>query len=541
MQRTRLVLMAIGDREVRVKNNLIMPGFVKDVNLLNEDVNNKDVRGSFGVFTHPIDPTETHAYMVKNRKGEGLAYFPTKLMATSWIRARKNLSDLYLTVERVDLEDGKFWLKITKTRMPRAKGERRNSKPRYEYKSEIIDDFEELGGSTYNNNNTKYALNLDTPNQSSKQNDRPTSYGDFTKTDLVEQFEAEPSRVIPNAFINLTNEELDKVNPSILKTGGDPLLPNLFYSQQFQDTKDRLTAYYKDGSSEVKIFSAFGDGEDEDKLEQSLIEGELLGQDFFENDGKAFFRDSDGEYTEQYVSFLHPKLARMKSEKQAHPSGWVYFDGKKETPLGNVNVMELKQLFDDTYIFPQTVEDHITIAPSIDDNNQRKDNNWLQKVNEKTPNLRMGKWDLMKGPLNGKQRLITKDEWISNTPKLLGKFVVDDNPSVIKPIRPQLYAWPIPRTIGDARTLSKGVKIYGFLQQKRSRKVKSAKGDSTYTNHGTSIVWNSKEDAKKIARYNRLNGVPTRVIPIKVKGENKFINLAREDSNKNTYLRRKSR
>ena len=358
---------------------------------------------------------------------------------------------------------------------------------------------------------------------------------------MVEQFEAEPSRVIPNAFINLTNEELDKVNPSILKTGGDPLLPNLFYSQQFQDTKDRLTAYYKDGSSEVKIFSAFGDGEDEDKLEQSLIEGELLGQDFFENDGKAFFRDSDGEYTEQYVSFLHPKLARMKSEKQAHPSGWVYFDGKKETPLGNVNVMELKQLFDDTYIFPQTVEDHITIAPSIDDNNQRKDNNWLQKVNEKTPNLRMGKWDLMKGPLNGKQRLITKDEWISNTPKLLGKFVVDDNPSVIKPIRPQLYAWPIPRTIGDARTLSKGVKIYGFLQQKRSRKVKSAKGDSTYTNHGTSIVWNSKEDAKKIARYNRLNGVPTRVIPIKVKGENKFINLAREDSNKNTYLRRKSR
>ena len=529
--------MAIDDREVRVKNDRIMPGFVKDIGLFNDDVNNKDVKGSFGVFTHPIDPTDTHAFMVKNEKGEGLAYFPTELMANSWIRARKFISG-NLSVDRVDLEDGKFWLKITKTRIPRAKGERRNSAPRYEYKSEITDDYEELDGYVFDGL-------------------RGTLYGDYAKTDLVNQFESDSSRVIPNAFINLTNEELEKVNPSNLKTGGDPLLPNLSYSQQFQDTDDRLTAYYKDGKSEVKIFSGFGDGEDEDKLEQSLIEGELLGKDFYENDGKAYFRDTDGEYTTQYVSFLHPKLARMAGKKQAHPSGWVMGDdgedgfgglgGGAEVSLGNVNVIELKQLFDDTYIFPQTVEDHITIAPkqNLENGNLRKDNNWLQMVNEKYKNgdsdLRMGKWDIMKGDIGSRQRLITKGEWIANSPKLLKAFNRVDSPSLIRPNNPQLYAWPIPRTIDDARTPPMGVKVFGFLQQRRSRKVKSSKGDSTYTNHGASIVWNDKEDAKKIARYNRLNGVPTRVIQIKINGINKYINLAKQDANKSTYYRRLKR
>jgi hypothetical protein len=516
-------------------------------------------------------------------------------MANSWIRSRKFISK-DLTVDRVDLEDGKFWLKITKTRLPRAKGERMNAKSRYEYKSEIIEDYEELLPQTefaqlepqqqnmairraildYNEQNASWGdemnggfVNPDTKDRGILEDFRkdmisgnlvldeygvwdepenpvverkPTAYGDYAKTDLVNQFENDTSRAIPNAFINLTNEELEKVNPSILKTGGDPLLPNFLYDPQFKDTKDRLTAYYKDGKSEVKIFSGFGDGEDEDKLEQSLIEGELLGKDFFENDGKAFFRDSDGEYTEQYVSFLQPNLARNQGMNQAHPTGWVYFDGKKESPLGNVDVIELKKLFDDTFIHPQTVEDHITIAPSIDEN--RKDNNWLQKVNEKTPDLRMGKWDIRKGTggwwkgLDDSQRLITKGEWIRNSPNLLKAFNRIDTPSMIRPAAPQLYAWPIPRTIEDAKTLSKGIKVYGFLQQKRSRKVKDSKGNSTYTNHGASIVWNNKEDAKKIARYNRLNGVPTRVIPIKVNGVNKFINLAKESANMSTYYRR---
>jgi len=577
-----------------------MPGFVKFPNRTSvqfkrdkinlEDVDNEQVRGSFGVFTHPIDPTPTHAYMVKNENGDGLSYFPTKIMADNWIRTRKHIAG-NLKVDRVDLEDGKFWLKITKTRLPRAKGERMNAKARYEYKSEIIEDYEELLPQTefaqlepqqqnmairraildYNEQNASWGDEMNGGFVDPNTNDRTiledfrkdmisgnlvknelgewdepevpvleikeTAYGDYTKTNLSDLFDG-TTPTIPNAFINLTRQELEKVNPSRLKPEGEPLLPNMRYGKQFTDTGDRFDVYYKLGNSEVKIFAGFGDGEDEDKLEQSLIEGELLSKDFFENDGKAFFRNLNAsspkeEYTDQYVEFIHPKLARNPDLIQSHPTGWVYFDGKKETPLGNVDVNELKKLFDDTYIVPQTVENHITIAPSLDDSKNRKQNNWLQVVNEKYRKVPPNKW--------WRESLISKDNWIENSPGLLAKFSVDQKMNLTRPIDPQLYAWPIPRTIKDAKTQKQGVKVYGFLKQNRSRKIKSPKGDSTYTNHGASIVWNTKEDAGRIAKYNRLNGVPTRVIPINVNGVKKYINLAKSSALKNTYYRRNKR
>ena len=260
-----------------------------------------------GYFSHPTDPRPTFAWTVEETQegGEGVyAYFPTKELAEKFKRQLLSPKEVNLVsynpiVARKEIDDGKFWVKISKKRIKVGRSWKND------YQVDVIKDYEEVKQTVEDENKDVKDLNKIIYGELINKNwqENPFYQAQIGTTKPNENSEAE--RIISNPI------HFDSIN------GAHHLIPRPKYNG-FKEEGGPFIHYNKGFSNdEVKIFTAF-DYNDEhiDSFEESLSEGNISAGELFEN-GYSDIKDELGEKTGQRLVFTIPQLFKGKWSKMA--------------------------------------------------------------------------------------------------------------------------------------------------------------------------------------------------------------------------------